>query len=893
MNIRRKVLTLYALTAAGVLFLLLAGAKVILLERLSLLEQDDVRLDMDRVLAATGGLLDAMQAVAKDYGNWDDTYAYMAAPYDAYIQANFVDATFQNLKLDMVLLAGSSGEVLYSQGYDLHEKQMRDVPPSWERLFREHGFFSGETMRADPDGRKGLVLTDEGPLMVVVKPVLTSDAQGPARGVIVMGRLLGDEAIKRLSQLTLLSLFWVEIENIRALIPEVEQGQPTPAAKAPTAVRPLSRSLAEGLSLVRDMKGEPIGAWRIELERSLHSKGVAGTVYFLSVMVAGGVVFAVLFAIIMERVVLGRLAGLSGQVESIAAHGDPSRRVASPGDDEIGELAVAINGMLEGLEKSSSELKAAAAELRAARDAAEQASQAKSRFLATMSHEIRTPLNALTGFTELACDKDAGDRLPEYLEDIRGASEHLRNLIEDILDFSKIEAGRLELESAPFNPGRLASETGALFDTLARAKGLAFELDVDDKAEAMVLGDSLRLRQVLSNLLDNALKFTGSGKVALRARVTPSGADRLAVLFEVEDTGVGISAESLSRIFDPFTQEDSSTTRRFGGTGLGLAICREIVALMGSELFAESTAGKGTRFVFEVEFPRSYARDFAPTGEEAPRDLSGARILVAEDNAFNRKIIKQMLEGAGAVVTLAENGTQAVLAALERDLDLVVMDMHMPEMDGLEATRVLKNHPCCQDVPILALTAGAMPGDRKRCLDAGMADYLAKPVSRRALLEAASRWIRREPSSGTGHPAPAAYPGLPGPVPAADLPPLEGVDLEQALAIYEGRTDLLARILRQFPSSFRGTCAEMAAMIGRGDVKQAWMAAHGLKGAAASIAATDAAALARSLETALSAGDIDAAQKLLAELEPVLLSLMDGIGKFLAALPGAQDTMEL
>jgi len=892
MNIRRKVLILYALTAIGVLSLLLAGAKVILLERFSLLESDEVRLDMDRVLAATGGLLDAMQSVAKDYGNWDDTANYLVSPSDAYIQANFIDATFQNLKLDMVLLADATGKIVYSQGYDLDKKEMRDLPGNWVDVFRAHGFFELGTIQGDPQGSKGLVLTDDGPLMVAVKPVLTSEEKGPPRGVLVMGRLLGQDEVDRLSQLALIRLSWLKLHDLPVDMAQMEAEQPSSVAKAPVAVRPLSSLLVEGLSLVRGMGGEPIGAWRIELDRQLYLKGMTGTVYFLAVMVAGGIVFTVFFAVILERVVLGRIASLSEQVERIAGEGDLSGRVEAQGEDEIGELSAVINGMLDGLAKNASELRAIAEELRVARDAAEQASQAKSRFLATMSHEIRTPLNALSGFTELACDEDAGENLPEYLEDIRSASDHLRNLIEDILDFSKIEAGRLVLESSPFNVGRLAEETGILFRTLARAKGLAFDMAVDQDVRTTVLGDSLRLRQVLSNLLDNAVKFTESGTVSLRALVTRDDPGHIAVRFEVADTGIGISRTAMAGVFSPFSQEDSSTTRRFGGTGLGRAICREIVALMGSGLDVESTPGKGARFHFEVRFEKAAELMAAPR-EGVPQDLAGASIRVAEDNACNRKSVKQMLEGAGAVAVLAENGKQAVLAALERELDLVIMDMHMPEMDGLEAARVLRGHACCRDLPIIALTAGALAGDREKCLEAGMNDYLTKPVSRRDLLESVGKWLRKSPASTEGNVDASYLSDAPETASEESLPPLEGVDLGKALTIYEGRAELLTKILGQFPNSFRDACPRMRTMIDRGDVKEAWMAAHGLKGAAASIAATEAAALAKALEDALAGNDVGTAQKLLAELDPVLLSLFDRIEDFLAAYSRAHDTTEL
>ena len=386
-----------------------------------------------------------------------------------------------------------------------------------------------------------------------------------------------------------------------------------------------------------------------------------------------------------------------------------------------------------------------------ARQVAVEASQAKSRFLANMSHEIRTPMNGILGMSELlqATPLDAGQR--RYVQAIATAARSLHELLGDILDLSKIEEGKVTLERVDFDPGQLLAGTAAIYRELGQARGTAVQTEIALDALPRVSGDPLRLRQVVTNLLGNALKFTAGGTVSLRAVPVPApaGDARPWIRVTVQDTGIGMAPAQMAQLFQRFSQADSSTTRRFGGSGLGLVICKHLVELMEGRIGADSEPGQGSTFWFELPLQPALAAqaaaDQAPP-DDAAADLPPARVLVVEDNAVNRLVVQAMLERLGMAVVLAEDGAQAVAAVAAERFDLVLMDCQMPVMDGYEAARRIRAAGADgARVPIVALTAHALAEDRQRCADAGMNDYLAKPVTGQALADALRRHLPGPP----------------------------------------------------------------------------------------------------------------------------------------------------
>ena len=381
---------------------------------------------------------------------------------------------------------------------------------------------------------------------------------------------------------------------------------------------------------------------------------------------------------------------------------------------------------------------------------AEAANQAKTAFLANMSHEIRTPMNSVLGMAHLALNTSLSPAQRDYLEKIRISGEHLLGIIDDILDFSKIEAGKLTIEQTPFTIKELSEGLMMMLAPRAEAKGLVFEVDVAESVPRRLRGDLLRVSQVLLNYANNAVKFTDSGSVTVCILPLARRGSQVQLRFEVIDTGIGMQRGDIARLFQPFHQADTSTTRRFGGTGLGLAISKQLVELMEGEVGVDSVPGSGSTFWFSCWMEEDASDGDGVVGgagtdeaEPAQASLRGRRVLLAEDNEFNQQVAAEMLEQAGVVVFLARNGQEA-LALLRREaIDCVLMDVQMPVMDGYKASREIRADRAFDGLRVIAMTANASNDDRQACLDAGMDDFLTKPIRPEQLYRALGRWIGR------------------------------------------------------------------------------------------------------------------------------------------------------
>ena len=393
------------------------------------------------------------------------------------------------------------------------------------------------------------------------------------------------------------------------------------------------------------------------------------------------------------------------------------------------------------------EMRMAEQQLIMAKERAEDSSRTKSEFLANMSHEIRTPMNGIIGITNLALKNETSDMQRDYLKRIDQSAKSLLRIINDIPDFSKVEAGKLEVEKSEFRIGSVINDIRNMTAFSVSQKGLEFSADISEDINFNLVGDSLRLQQVLLNITSNAIKFTHKGQIGISVSVLDRDESTAELLFAVKDTGIGMTEEQASKVFDAFGQADSSTTRKYGGTGLGLAICKALVELMNGRIWLESEFNVGTTFYFSARFETvnerelSYADNADYSDFVVPPECLGARILLVEDNEINQMIANEVLVGAGFEVDIAGNGEEALSKVMQHDYDIILMDIQMPEMDGLTATSIIRSDARYDHIPIVAMTANAMRGDKERSIKAGMDDHITKPLNPCLFLEKICHWL--------------------------------------------------------------------------------------------------------------------------------------------------------
>jgi signal transduction histidine kinase/CheY-like chemotaxis protein len=729
-----------------VLFLVLGGGfsiggylalRVFVLPVFAEFERESSEDTLARVEQAMTADVRELTVVNIEYSFWDETYSFAQGRNSDYADENFDPNYWHSINIDLVLVFDAHGNKLF--GRLGHPTDGRNLPLEDELLqplIPTHPLVSHEST---DHSYKGILQTRSGSLHVASFPILRTDETGPIAGSFVTGRFL---------TVDLANEFGKRATAAVSIHPTSYEGSRSGTATAIQILLDSDEALYSEITdtsiiqyrLLRDVFNDPAVVLEVSKPRRITQIGSATVRTSTMFLVAASAVFLLSGWIFLQRLIVTPVQRLKEQMLGIRHGGDLNIVVDTSRSDEVGLLAGEFSELTLKLGQAQQELEKA-------RDDAIAMSNTKSEFLARMSHEIRTPMNGVLGMTELLQDTQLGPKQQRFAQTIRESAESLLDIINDILDFSRMEAGKLRLELIDVDLRNILEETIDSLANVAYGKNIELINIVPPDLHTTVHADPGRLRQVLTNLVGNAIKFTEEGEVVLSVSTTEIDAENVKVLFEIKDTGIGIKPDKQTVIFDSFAQEDGSTTRLYGGTGLGLAISKQLVDLMGGDLTLESTPGKGSTFSFSLLMKKGSASDYRPSTH--PGILAGAKILIVDDNATNREILGHQLTTWRAYTDSAASASDA-LSILESAVaagdahDLAILDMHMPHKDGMALAGEIRDNSDFADVKLIILSSVATPLSDDALADLNIAGQLTKPIRQSQLYDSLMVVLRGE-----------------------------------------------------------------------------------------------------------------------------------------------------
>lgn len=874
MSLQKKIVVLFL--ALGAVFTVgsYSGLRAFVFPAFEEFELQSAAQNLSRVRSALNAELRALDIINREYSEWDQAYEFALGRRNSYVAENLDIAYWTNININAMMYFDLDGNMLWGTIVDMSiENELPIDEELLQPITAEHPLLHHRTK---PGVTLGILQANTAPLLVSSHPILKSSAEGPPAGTLIVGRFLDPALIVDLGK---------RAGAAAALYPIGAVQHENPEAWT------YAKDIITGRRIIRDAFGTPAYVLEVASPRTISGIGENTINTALLFFVCATVLFLLGAWLFTRGLIVAPVSSLTQHISRIRKSGNLDQSMHSSRADEIGILGREFGDLARNLHSAQRELESA-------RDQALAMSNAKSDFLAKMSHEIRTPMNGVLGMIELLSTTPLAGSQKRYMHSIKQAADNLLEIISDILDFSKIEAGKLTLEERAFCLNTFVTDVTDSMSGLADQKDLRINCILPEGPSINVVGDPVRLRQVLTNLIGNAVKFTEKGRVLLRVSADSHLGEFEDIKFEVIDTGIGIEPRKQRRIFESFTQEDGTTTRRYGGTGLGLTISKQIVEMMGGEIQLISQPGDGSNFSFTLRLGNAHSSDLAEAGQTISHvfgDLNSGistfkplrgRVLVAEDNAVNQAVAVGMLEAMGVEAVIAHDGNNAVELFLSQKFDAILMDCQMPGLDGYQAAakiRDIESRSGGEPIRIIAVTANALAGDMEKCIAAGMDDYLHKPFKGEQLNTALARVLQQGDEPVLEDPAINML--TPDEIDTSDLP-LDVIDesvLESLAALPQsGDQGLVNQVIQTYIKSSMDLMTQLGEAIDRSDSECIRAAAHSLKSSSANVGAIRLADLFASVETSTRRTDRASAATLQRQIQEEYQRVVDTLKRRIA-----------